>query len=208
MEWCHLFLLDLFQLLSVAIQPHHFVQLTRGAKADIYWWLCFLTKGNGRSFFPQCIHVYMDSSGSIGCSGFQLTVCWFKLAWPRNLHRSIAAFELIPVVVAAILWGDSWHGKLVCFHSDNEVVVNILNKSRAHNITLNHLMLCLALLALLASFHGFQFCSVHMPGRLNEVADALSRSNLTLFHSVLLQALQESIITLSVVRLLVIETPD
>ena len=135
------FLRGLFQLLSVARQPHHFVWLTRGAKANILW-LLYLKKWNGR-FFPQdvpSVHVYTDTSGSIGCSSFQLTGYWFKLVWPCDLHRSIAALELLPVVVAAMLWGDNWHGKLVCFHSDNEAVVNVLNKGHTQDVALSHLM--------------------------------------------------------------------
>ena len=135
--------------------------------------------------------MYTDASGSIGCSSFQLTGYWFKLVWPCDLHRSIAALELIPVVVAAMIWGDKWHGKLVCFHSDNEAVVNVLNKGHTQDVALSHLMWCLAFLA---AFHGFHFNSVHLPGKLNEAADALSCSNMTLFHSLLPQALQESII--------------
>ena len=79
------FLRDLFQLLSVARQPHQFIRLTRGTKADNLWWLHFLKRWNGRSFFPQgvpLVHVYTDASGSFGCSGFQQTGHWFKLAWP------------------------------------------------------------------------------------------------------------------------------
>ena len=49
-------------------------------------------------------------------------------------------------------------------------------------------------LAFLTAFHGFHFNSVNLPGKLNEAADALSCNNLTLFHSLLPQALQESII--------------
>ena len=48
------------------------------------------------------------------------------------------------MVVAATLWGDNWQGKLVCFHSDNEAVVSVLNKGHAQDIALTHLMRCLA----------------------------------------------------------------
>ena len=95
------------------------------------------------------------------------------------------------MVVAAMLWGDNWHGKVVCFHSDNEAVVSALHKGHTQDVTLTHLIRCLEFLA---AFHGFHFSLVHVPGRLNEAADALSRSNLTLFQSLLPQALQESII--------------
>ena len=151
----------------MARQPHHFVRLTRGAKADIFWWLYFLKRWNGRSFFPQgvpSVHVYTDASGSFGCGGFQQTGHWFKLAWPCDLHRSIAALELIPAMIAAMFWGENWHGKLVCFHSYNETVV-------AQDVTLTHLMRCQVFLA---AFHGFHFSSVHVPGRLYEAVDAIT----------------------------------
>lgn len=70
------FLRDLFQLLSGARHPHYFIRLTKGARADIMWWLCFLKSWNGRAFFPQAIpsvHIYMDAAGSVGCGGFQVS---------------------------------------------------------------------------------------------------------------------------------------
>ena len=84
-------------------------------------------------------------------------------------------------------------------------MVSVLNEGHTQDVALTHLMRCLAFLA---AFHGFHFSSVHVPGRLNKAADALSDNNLTLFHSLLSQALQESIIPLSVVQRLVSEVPD
>ena len=172
------FLHDLFQLLSVARQLHYFVRLTRGAKADILWWLCFLQRWNGRSFFPQStpsVHIYTDAAGSIGCGGFQVKGHWFQLVWPGEVRRSIAALELIPVVIAAIYWGCNWRSSMVCFHSDNEAVVKVLSKGSSKDSSLSHLMWCLALLA---AFYGFHISAVHVPVSLNEAADALSQNNL------------------------------
>ena len=203
------FLRDLFQLLSGAKQRHYFIRLTKGAKADIMWWLCFLKEWNGRAFFPQAspsVHIYTDAAGSIGCGGFQVNGSWFKLGWPvAQPQRSIAALELTPVVISAMLWGGTWRSKLVCFHSDNEAVVRILNKGYSSDSSLSHLMRCLAFIA---AFHGFHFCSVHVPGRLNEAADALSRDDLPLFHFLVPQALQESVIPYPVILLLVLDVPD
>ena len=202
------FLHDLFQLLSVARQPHYFVRLTRGAKADILWWLCFLERWNGRSFFPPStpsVHIYTDAAGSIGCGGFQVKGHWFQLVWPGEVRRSIAALELIPVVIAAMLWGSNWRGSMVCFHSDNEAVVKVLSKGSSKDSSLSHLMRCLALLA---AFYGFHISAVHVPGSLNEAADALSRNNLRVFRSLYPLALQESPIPPHVVQLLVTQTPD
>ena len=132
--------------------------------------------------------------------GFKVKGPWFQLAWPGEVRRSIAALELIPVVIAALLWGS-----MVCFHSDNEAMMKVLSKGSSKDLSLSHLMRCLALLA---AFHGFHFCAVHVPGRLNEAADVLSRNDLCLFHSLYPQALQGSFIPLPVVQLLVTQTPD
>lgn len=41
---------------------------------------------------------------------------------------SIAHKELIPIVMAAFIWGRSWQGKIVLFWCDNEAVVTVVNK--------------------------------------------------------------------------------
>ena len=44
---------------------------------------------------------------------------------------SIQVKELVPVVVAAALFGRYWKGKLVAFSVDNQAVVEIINKSHS-----------------------------------------------------------------------------
>ena len=47
-------------------QPHHYISLIAGARADITWWRCLLHCWSGRSFFspaPIAHHVYSDASG-------------------------------------------------------------------------------------------------------------------------------------------------
>ena len=40
--------------------------------------------------------------------------------------------KILPVVVAAALWGGgSWQGQHICFHSDNMAVVSIVNSKTA-----------------------------------------------------------------------------
>ena len=34
--------------------------------------------------------------------------------------------EMIPVVLAAALWGQTWKGKIVCFNSDSQAGVEVL----------------------------------------------------------------------------------
>ena len=103
---------ELFVTLRVAWSPFYFTRLNQEAKADIRWWYCFLQEWNSRSFFPKAspsIHVFSDTAGSFGCGAFQTDSSWFQLPWPGfRCESSIAVMELIPVVVAAAIWGSRW----------------------------------------------------------------------------------------------------
>ena len=49
--------------------------------------------------------LYSDASGSFGC-GASWSTHWFKLPWPPgNGYRSIVQKELLPIILACILWG-------------------------------------------------------------------------------------------------------
>ena len=68
-----------------------------------------------------------DAAGSIGFGAY-LKGFWFAGSWaPSQQQQSIAYKELFPVVIAAHVWGHMWCKRHVLFHSDNEVVVHILN---------------------------------------------------------------------------------
>ena len=57
---------------------------------------------------------------------------WFYFEWSQTLRASsIQVKELVPVVVAAALFGRYWKGKLVAFSVDNQAVVEIINKSHS-----------------------------------------------------------------------------
>ena len=192
-----IFLRTLFSLLSRVSNPSHFIRLNQEARADIAWWQCLLQHWNGRSFFPlptPSRHLYSDASGSFGCGA--LCPCqktWFQLQWPRAWDEvGIAAKELVPIVLAAALWGPTWSRDHVCFHSDNEAVVTIIQKRHAKQPILNHLLRCLFFYA---SVFQFSFSALHIPGVLNVAADAISRNNLALLSSLLPQATRTSVPT-------------
>ncbi len=116
---------------------------------------------------------------------------WFQTQWPQEWDWvDIASKELVPVVVAAALWGPYWSGKHVCFHSDNMSVVAILASRTARTPLLMHLLRCFAFFS---AYFGFSFSAKHIPGVLNTAADALSRNNLSLFFSLAPQTPQFNI---------------
>ena len=180
------FLRRLYALQDVGHHPTHNVRLNVAARADIVWWHLFIEHWNGisllwnsRKQFPDTT-VFTDASGSWGCG-----VCWgshwLQLQWPSRLQDlSITVKELIPVVLAAAIFGPQWSGKVVQFKIDNAAVVQVIEATYAQNA---HLMHLLRLLVFYASFYDFWFTASHIPGITNTNADALSRNNMVVFFS-------------------------
>ena len=197
------FLRELFHLQTRTRSPFQTIRLNAKARADLLWWKVFLQDWNGMSFFPSMdpsSEVISDVSGSFGCGAFSHSHGWFQLEWPGSWNAvHITAKELVPIVIAAALWGSAWTGSCVCFRSDNMAVVDML-KTR----TSMHLLRCLVFYAAL---YSFQFIARHVPGVMNTAADAISRNNLSLFSSLCPQVPQMAI-PQAVRDLLVTRIPD
>ena len=189
-------------------RPQFFIRLNRSVRADLQWWDCFLQGWNGSSFFPPptpSVHVFSDASGLFGCGAFDTQLGWFQFQWRSEwIDRSIATKEMVPVVVAAALWGRAWEGRHVCFHSDNMAVVSILSKRSAKD---QHLLALLRCLFFLASFYKFHYSARHIPGVLNIAADTLSRMPVTDF-SPFVPQIPAHEVPVAVMDLLVHQIPD
>ena len=207
------FMRRLHSLLSYSGGMNHtsnqFIRLNMHARADILWWHVFASQWNGVSMLwgrvsraPDTL-VTSDASGSWGC-GALWGPHWFMLQWPPSLQgASIQVKELVPVVLAAALYGKQWAGKVVEFKSDNMPVVDVLEDTYSRN---GHLMHLTRLLIFWASYHQFWFTASHIPGASNILADAISRNNLALSFSQVPQAAQQPTqIPSSLVDLLALE---
>ena len=176
------FLRTLFPLLHVVRAPHIHIRLNAGARADLLWWKVFL---QDCSFFPAVvppIEVLSDASGTYGYGAFCVSYGWFQIQWPESwasIH--IAAKELVPIVCAAAIWGTR---SRICFRSDNMAVVEVLRSRTSRDDLLMHLLRCLVFYA---AYFRFDFVADHIPRTRNTAADAISRNNLPLFHSLVPQ---------------------
>ncbi len=135
------------------------------------------------SMFPpdqtKAIHVYTDASGRYGGAAVIPFTNWFQCMWPQSWATTgIAVKELVPVVIAAALWGAGWTGRHVIIHSDNIAVVHVLKSRTSQQPVMVHLLRCLSFYA---AYYRFEYSPLHVPGRLNTAADALSCNNMTLF---------------------------
>ena len=187
------FLRRLYALKNVGSFPGHLVRLSRGAQADILWWFYFVKQWNGVSLLwdlgllSEDIQVFSDASGSWGCAAFQ-DPYWLQLQWTPCLSKlTIAVKELIPVVLAAAVFGPNWSGMIIQFVVDNAAVVDVLNATYCNE---SHMMHLIRLLVFYAAKYNFWFTATHIPGKRNIVADALSRNKLSVFFSQVPQAMR------------------
>ena len=180
------FLRRMFELLKGTSRRQCFIRLNTAFRSDLSWWCMFLESWNGISMLedatnrsPDC-HLYSDASGSLGCGAWSGS-SWFQYLWPNEFStRSIAVKELLPIVMACIVWGKAWRQKKVLAHCDNQAVVEVVNSGYSKDA---ELMQLLRSLFFITAYLEIALEAVHIPGHHNTGADAISRDNLILFHS-------------------------
>ena len=180
------FLRRMITLSKAAGKPWQHIRLNASFRADLAWWKAFLAAWNGVSMMKLLGHqepavvVTSDASGHWGCGAF----CerkWFQLQWDPTLsQKSIAAKELIPIVVACAVWGPTWEGQVVRCRSDNQTVVAVIQTRYSRDDDLMHL---LRSLFFFEAVFGCQIIATYIPGAHNSLADDLSRDKLCSFLS-------------------------
>ena len=169
-------------LLSVAKHRHHHIRLNKEIRSDLQWWKAFAPRWNGASYIihegSQEYTLTSDASGHWGCGAWH-TSKWFQLRWDeRTMQLHIAAKELIPVIIAAVIWGRWWRGGKVLAQSDNMATVSVINSRFSRD---PHLMQLLRCLFFIEAHLQFKLEATHIPGADNDLADDLSRDNLAAF---------------------------
>ncbi|CAG2197904.1 unnamed protein product [Mytilus edulis] len=179
-------------LLTLAHSVYHHVTITKGCRDDMAMWFKFLSQWNGISFFishnvinASDFHLFTDASSTIliGYGGY-FRKRWFQGIWPDDFIRpneesfSMAYLELYPIVISAILWGHVWSTKRILFHCDNMSSVYIINKGRSK---CNVIMNLVRRLTWCAAKFNFVVHAAHVPGKENNIADALSRYQMKRF---------------------------
>lgn len=153
-------------------------RLNKVIRSDIAWWYYLLRSWSGVSTHqflclghPE-IHLFTDASGSWGCGAF-VSPRWIQVEWPSGTKlNSIALKELVPIVLAAAVWGPQWAGKSVLCHSDNSAVVSQVNSIHARDPKACDMLRCLAFFQAQFDFH---LRATHIAGAKNVGADHLSR---------------------------------
>ena len=172
------FLRGVISLLSITKQPH------AEFRSDIRWWKAFAAVWNGAAILTipeqDCLSLVSDASGSWGCGAWHATH-WFQLEWSTiTQHWNIAVKELLPIVVAAMIWGHLWRGRQVMVRCDNAVVVAVVNSRYSKDRRMMHLLRCVFFAE---AYNNFKLAAVHLPATQNVLADDLSRDRLHSFRA-------------------------
>jgi hypothetical protein len=155
----------------------HRVRLGADILADIQWWVSFLATFNGKSIILDerpISAVYTDAciQGGGGHWGHNWFYINWDVDWPAATPLHINEKEILSVVLAAHLWGPQWANKRVFVFSDNTTVMAGINKGTSRNGTV---MLAIRYLFWHAAIHNYHLRVLHIPGRNNRRADAISR---------------------------------
>ena len=168
------FLRRLIDLSSTAKNLDHLIRLSQSARSDILWWhhYCSVWSGTAIMFKPKKdrqdhdISITSDASGSWGC-GAITGKKWFQLKWAglgSTRACNITVKELMPIVLAAAVWGRAWSAKTVKAQCDNIAVVAMVNSGSSIESEAMHLLRCLAFLQ---AKHSLYIFATHIPGKLN-----------------------------------------
>lgn len=206
------FLRRLIDLSTVVKHLDHHVRLSKEARSDIEWWFQFSEEWNGVAIMrgPKearaSVTLTSDASGGWGCGAF-CGIQWFMLKWAGSIEGChITVKELVPIVIAAAVWGSEWQGRTVQVWCDNAAVVAIINQGSSRNKEAMHLARCLAFVL---AKREFEMVATHIKGVDNSLADALSRDNLPLFRSLFPQAAPTpTAIPPALLDMLLISKPD
>ena len=161
---------------------HYFTRLNKEFHSDLAWWHVFLQSWNGLSLLHNVttpsFTIYTDASGSWGC-GACFGRCWLQWQWPIQWSPvSIMAKELVPIVLSCALWGPQLVRHAVLFRCDNSSVVAAIRKGAAKEPIVMHLLRCLWFFT---AYYNISLLCEHIAGVANELADHISRCNLTSF---------------------------
>ena len=120
--------------------------------------------------------LYTDAAGGFRC-GAKWGRHWFQYMWPSAFQgRAIATQELLPIVMACMIWGPWWANNRVVVHCDNQAAVCVVNAGYSRD---KDMMRPYALPVFYQGILGIDLWAVHIPGEQNVVADAISRGNLS-----------------------------
>ena len=160
---------------------HFFTRLNREFRSDLMWWHTFVQAWNGLSILhhPYSVlgpanSILTDASGTWGC-GAIFHHQWFQWQWSSEwTDEGIMAKELVPIVLAIVVWGPYLRKNTLLLQCDNLSLVTAINKGACRDRVVMHLLRCMWFFV---AHFDINIVAKHLPGKDNIAADKLSRNN-------------------------------
>ena len=155
----------------------NYLNLNSDMKKDLKWFMEFAAQWNGVGIIPRnevATEIYVDASGTgIGAHNGALAYAT-QVVDLKDPVKNIAYLEAVNIVVALHTFvNQRYQGKVVRIHCDNEATVSVLATGRGKDRT----MLDVARAAwMVEAMFNIKLLYVHVPGKLNILADHLSRA--------------------------------
>ena len=177
---------------NIADHPRYHIRITNDVRADLIMWQSFLADQSAfcrpfadfsKVLTAEDINMYTDSSTNpeLGCGGY----CdreWFLLKWDADFIReqtpSINYLELFAVTVAVLKWIYKYPNTRVALFCDNQSVVDMINRTTS---SCRNCMVLLRIIVLQGLVQNVRITAKHVPGKLNQISDSLSRQKMNLF---------------------------
>ena len=173
-----MFLRRLIELSTTVQNLNHHISLTVESRADLHWWIQFLSQWNGVEFFQShpvtsdAMLLFTDASGVHGF-GAVYGCHWFACTWPTAmLPYHINFKELFAIVAAVFTWGNRWTNKQIIINTDNLTLTNIWKTGSSRD---KDVMRLVRALFLFSARHNINILMEHIAGHNNYLADSLSR---------------------------------
>ena len=159
-----------------SMEDKNYTKISIEAKQDINWFSKFISVYNGVTFFHQKpIAHSIELDASLQGLGARWGSEVYTLKIPLGyMNPQIVHLEMLNILAALRVWQEPWKNSKVAIACDNLAVVQVLNSGHTRDLTL----------AAIARNIQFQIATMnielkvnHIPGKVNVIADLLSRWN-------------------------------
>ena len=164
-----------------ASHKHELVPLNVEFKRDLIWNCKFLPSFNGSAFFRHDpvhgeieLDTFLEGLGAI----YNNQVYAVPLS-KGYMNMDIAQLEMLNILLALRSWASQWATKTILVCCDNEAVVTILQTGKTKDPNLAAICRNISMQTAKADI---RLKTVHIPGKLNVIADSLSRFHISGVH--------------------------